>query len=87
MGCSSEQPFLLLEIKRSDSVYLALCFKKGSRAFGFGRGQDFCSDSFFTYLSAVHYDDAGTYLPYDVNVVSDEKECSAAFPVDVRHEL
>ena len=66
---------------------LALCFKKGSRAFGFGSSQDFCGDSFFTYLSAVHYDYAGTDLPYDVDVVSDEKECRAAFPVDVRHEL
>jgi len=68
-------------------VDLALCFKKGCCAFRFGICQDFCSDPFFTDLSAVHYDDAGTYLPYDVNVVSDEKECSAAFPVDVRHEL
>ena len=87
MGCSTEQPFLLLEIKGSDAVDPALRFKKGSRAFWFGICQDFCSDPFFADLSAIHYDYAGTDLPYDVDVVSDKEEGSAALPVNVRHEF
>ena len=88
MGCSPEQPFLLIRAKdKSDTVDLALGVKQGWGTFGFRICENVSCISFFADPAAVHNYNARTDLSDDVNVMSDKKECGAALPVDVRHEF
>ena len=68
-------------------MYLALCCKEGGSCFRFRIIKNIGGYAFFADLAVAHDDDSWSDLPYDVNVVRDEKERRVLLPVDVRDEL
>ena len=68
-------------------MYLTLSRKEGGSSFRLRIIKNVGGYAFFADLAVAHDDDSGSDLPYDVNVVRDEKERRVLLPVDVRNEF
>ena len=66
---------------------LAFCCKEGGSCFRLRIVEHVGGYAFFADLAVAHDDNSGRDLPYDVNVVRDEKERRVLLSVDVCNEL